>query len=136
MTLRISSKVAPPADGRAWKVLIRLYDGRLRSPLYNKYVWADGTNWSNRSDASLTDLEADAKEVSYGFHVFLKCASAMEQTVADPIGAFGNSRHKCVLVEVRVRPEHLVAAGHWIVGYEPTAVYTQVELLGSFTGNA
>ena len=135
MSLRISSEVATPADGRAWKVLIRLAEGRLRSPLY-QYVWAYGINKSDRSGTNLTGFEREVGEASSGFHVFLKYANAMEQTVADPIVAFGNYRHKCVLVEVLVRPEHLVAAGRWFIGYKPTAVYTQVELLGPFTGNA
>ena len=145
MSLRIGF-VATDQDV-VWKV-VRSGDS---SPFWT-HIWRRGRNHSSRPGVALTDHERAADRVDNGFHVFLHAREALwattealwATTVQDIDPGTGTLAYmftaggNMTVLALRVQPEHLVAAGHWLQqGHKlESAVYTEVINLGPWTGNA
>lgn len=119
-----------PEGGIRWKLVERRADNTLYSPFQPHFVWQLGVNKSGRSDRRLHPNEWS--QVRQGIHVFVRLEDAMTQTVIPDHGFF--NRFTLRLLRVRCLPEHFVAAGNW-ESRADSAVYTEVENLGLYTGN-
>ena len=116
----MTKDIAPPHEF-AYKMVFSL-SGYV-SPIC-RHRWVSGRNVSDRQETTITPWEAAMGMAEKGFHVFHTPLSAMS--------AFqGVTAH---VLRVRVRAEHHIITG-WFLSH-PTSVYTEVENLGPFTGNA
>lgn len=120
--------MAPP-ENFAYKVLVCV-GKHLLSP-FHVFYWHPGIIRSGRLSSQLT--EAEGREVSVGIHVFHDAETAMKAT-GRAWCVFGFDPARCAIVRLSVSRRHLVCSGFW--GPYLSSVYTEVENLGLYTGNA
>lgn len=124
-----------------WKIVAYIeqnhwYKPGYYSPFSHRHRWTPGRNVSSRTQVALSAIEAELQVVSCGFHTLTELGQAMALTLSGDgfTTYFGNAPMNRRLLRLRVRQDHLVAAGHW-EERAGSAVYTEVENLGPYTGN-